>query len=124
MNQPNIKLYQCAIGGLIKTKHIEFWALNGTEIFTNCSTGGIVAGFYTRTGAWTDAIGAYCLPYKLNAVTYNVNGGSGTAPATQTQTAPAQNLTVSSSYTGTRTGFGDSVTSWAGRNKVVSSEGW
>ena len=36
MNQSDIKLYQCAIGGLIKTKHIEFRALSGIEILTNC----------------------------------------------------------------------------------------
>ena len=82
------------------------WALaaTGTEQFTNCTTG-IVAGFYTRTGAWTDAIGAYCLPYTLNTLSYNVNGGSGTAPASQTQTVPGQLLVTASTYAGTRTGF-------------------
>ena len=72
---------------------------------TNCSTNGIVSGFYTRIGAWTDAIGAYCVPYKLNTLTYNINSGGGTAPASQTQTSPGQLLTVSSAYSGTRTGF-------------------
>ncbi len=102
----NIRI-RCATPPALSDNAQTAWALSatGTEIFTNCSTGGIVAGYYTRTGAWTDAIGAYCLPYKLNAVSYNVNGGSGTAPASQTQTAPAQNLTVTSSYSGTRTGF-------------------
>ena len=82
------------------------WALaaTGTEQFTNCTTG-IVAGFYTRTGSWTDAIGAYCLPYTLNTLSYNVNGGSGTAPASQTQTVPGQLLVTASTYAGTRTGF-------------------
>lgn len=84
---------------------IWFTATTSNPASTNCSANGIVAGFYTRTGAWTDAIGAYCLPYSLNTVSYNVNGGSGTAPTSQTQTAPAQTLTVSSSYTGTRTGY-------------------
>ena len=76
---------------------------SGTESFSNCTTG-IVAGFFTRSGAWTDAIGAYCLPYALNTVTYNVNGGSGTAPSSQTQTQPVQAFTVAT-YSGTRTGF-------------------
>ena len=84
---------------------IWFTSTTSTPASTNCSTGGIVAGFFTRTGAWTDAIGAYCLPYSLNTLSYNVNGGGGTAPASQTQTAPAQTLTVTSSYIGTRTGF-------------------
>ena len=84
---------------------IWFTTTTSNPASTNCSANGIVAGFFTRTGAWTDAIGAYCLPYSLNTVSYNVNGGSGTAPTSQTQTAPAQTLTVSSSYTGTRTGF-------------------
>ena len=76
---------------------------SGTEQFSNCATG-IVAGFYTRTGAWTDAIGAYCLPYSLNTLSYNVNGGSGSAPSSQTQTQPVQALTIAT-YSGTRTGF-------------------
>jgi uncharacterized repeat protein (TIGR02543 family) len=84
---------------------IWFTATTSTPASTNCSANGIVAGFFTRTGAWTDAIGAYCLPYQLNTLTYNVNSGGGTAPAAQTQTSPGQQLTVSSSYSGTRTGF-------------------
>jgi len=83
---------------------IWFSATSATPSSTNCTTG-IVAGFFTRTGAWTDAIGAYCLPYSLNTLSYNVNGGSGIAPASQTQTVPSQQFTVSSSYAGTRTGF-------------------
>ena len=83
---------------------IWFTATTSNPASTNCSANGIVAGFFTRTGAWTDAIGAYCLPYSLNTVSYNVNGGSGTAPTSQTQTAPAQYLTIAT-YTGTRTRF-------------------
>ena len=84
---------------------IWFTATTSNPASTNCSANGIVAGFFTRTGAWTDAIGAYCLPYKLNTLSYNVNSGGGTAPASVTQTAPAQEFTVSSSYSGTRAGY-------------------
>jgi len=102
----NVRI-RCATPPALSDNAQTAWALaaTGTEIFTNCSANGIVAGFYTRTGAWTDAIGAYCLPFSLNTLTYNVNGGSGTAPSSQTQTTPAQQLTVSSAYSGTRTGF-------------------
>ena len=102
----NVRI-RCATPPALSDNAQTAWALaaTGTEIFTNCSANGIVAGFYTRTGAWTDAIGAYCLPFNLNTLTYNVNGGSGTAPSSQTQTTPAQQLTVSSAYSGTRTGF-------------------
>jgi len=102
----NVRI-RCATPPALSDNAQTAWALaaTGTEIFTNCSANGIVAGFYTRTGAWTDAIGAYCLPFSLNTLTYNVNGGSGTAPSSQTQTTPAQQLTVTSAYTGTRTGF-------------------
>ena len=102
----NVRI-RCATPPALSDNAQTAWALaaTGTEIFTNCSANGIVAGFYTRTGAWTDAIGAYCLPFNLNTLTYNLNGGSGTAPSSQTQTTPAQQLTVSSAYSGTRTGF-------------------
>jgi len=102
----NVRI-RCATPPALSDNAQTAWALaaTGTEIFTNCSANGIVAGFYTRTGAWTDAIGAYCLPYKLNTLSYNVNSGGGTAPASQTQTAPAQEFTVSSSYSGTRAGY-------------------
>ena len=102
----NVRI-RCATPPALSDNAQTAWALSatGSEIFTNCSANGIVAGFYTRTGAWTDAIGAYCLPFNLNTLSYNVNGGSGTAPASQNQTAPAQLLTVSSAYSGTRTGF-------------------
>ena len=75
----NVRI-RCATPPTLADNAQTAWALaaTGTEIFTNCSANGIVAGFYTRTGAWTDAIGAYCLPFRLNTLTYNVNGGSGT----------------------------------------------
>jgi uncharacterized repeat protein (TIGR02543 family) len=97
---------RCATPPLLSDAAQSTWGFtytSGTERATNCTTG-VVAGFYTRTGAWTDAIGAYCLPFSLNTVTYNVNSGSGTAPSSQTQTQPAQSLTLAS-YSGTRTGF-------------------
>ena len=100
----NVRI-RCATPPSLSDNAQTSWGLaaTGTEIFSNCSSG-IVAGFYTRTGAWTDAIGAYCLPYQLNTVTYNVNGGSGTAPVSQTQTAPAQSFTLAT-YSGTRSGY-------------------
>ena len=96
---------RCATPPLLTDNSAIIWytSTTATPASTNC-TSGIVAGFFTRTGAWTDAIGAYCLPFSLNTITYNVNGGSGSAPASQTQTAPAQSFTVST-YTGTRAGF-------------------
>lgn len=98
---------RCATPPSLSDNSALIWysATTSTPASTNCSANGIVAGFYTRTGAWTDAIGAYCLPYSLNTLSYNVNGGSGTAPPSQTQTSPAQLLTASSEYAGTRTGF-------------------
>lgn len=115
----NVRI-RCATPPSLNDNAQTAWALaaTGTEIFSNCNAGGIVAGFYTRTGAWTDAIGAYCLPYLLNTLSYNLNGGSGVAPANQTQTAPAQNLTVSSTYTGTRTRF-----TFAGWNTLANGLG-
>ena len=101
----NVRI-RCATPPLLGDAAQTAWGItytSGTEQFSNC-TSGIVAGFYTRTGAWTDAIGAYCLPYALNTVTYSVNGGSGSAPSSQTQTQPAQSFTVSN-YSGTRSGF-------------------
>ena len=51
---------RCATPPLLSDAAQTTWGFtytSGTERATNCTTG-VVAGFYTRTGAWTDAIGA------------------------------------------------------------------
>jgi uncharacterized repeat protein (TIGR02543 family) len=70
-----------------------------------CNAGDIIVGVYLYSNLWFDQLGARCAPFAKFTVSYNVNGGSGTAPSPQTQSTPAQELTVSSAYSGTRTGF-------------------
>ena len=70
-----------------------------------CRAGDVVVAVYLYANLWFDQLGAQCAPFSKFTVSYNLNSGGGTAPASQTQTAPGQQLTVSSSYSGTRTGF-------------------
>ena len=70
-----------------------------------CRAGDVVVAVYLYANLWFDQLGAQCAPFSKFTVTYNLNSGGGTAPASQTQTGPGQQLTVSSAYSGTRTGF-------------------
>ena len=70
-----------------------------------CNAGDIMVGYRVWSGAWLDGLAPRCAPFTKFTVTYNVNSGSGTAPATQQQSGPNASITLSSSYTGTRTGF-------------------
>lgn len=70
-----------------------------------CNAGDIMVGWRVWSGAWLDGIAPRCAPFTKFTVTYNVNSGGGTAPATQQQSGPNASITLSSSYTGTRAGF-------------------
>jgi uncharacterized repeat protein (TIGR02059 family)/uncharacterized repeat protein (TIGR02543 family) len=98
---------RCSEPPALSTQDSLIWysATTATSYSSNCSTGGIVTGFWWRTGAWTDAIGAYCNPFAVNTLSYNVNGGSGTAPASQNAPVTNQVLTISNTYSGTKSNF-------------------
>jgi uncharacterized repeat protein (TIGR02543 family) len=70
-----------------------------------CNAGDIMVGYRVWSGAWLDGLAPRCAPFTKFTVTYNVNSGGGTAPATQQQSGPNASITLSSSYAGTRTGF-------------------
>ena len=70
-----------------------------------CNAGDIMVGYRVWSGAWLDGLAPRCAPFTKFTVTYNVNSGGGSAPATQQQSGPNASITLSSSYSGTRTGF-------------------
>lgn len=70
-----------------------------------CNDGDVMVGQDTWSNLWFDALAARCAPLVKFKLSYNLNGGTGTAPATQTQASPISNLTVESSYSGTKTGY-------------------
>jgi len=70
-----------------------------------CNAGDIMVGWRVWSGAWLDGLAPRCAPFTKFTVTYNVNSGGGTAPATQQQSGPNASITLSSAYAGTRTGF-------------------
>jgi uncharacterized repeat protein (TIGR02543 family) len=69
-----------------------------------CNAGDIMVGWRVWSGAWLDGLAPRCAPFTKFTVTYNVNSGGGTAPATQQQSGPNASITIST-YTGTRSGF-------------------
>jgi len=69
-----------------------------------CNAGDIMVGWRVWSGAWLDGLAPRCAPFTKFTVTYNVNSGGGTAPATQQQSGPNAAITIST-YTGTRSGF-------------------
>jgi hypothetical protein len=69
-----------------------------------CTAGDLMVGWRIWSGAWLDGIAPRCAPYQKFNISYNVNGGSGTAPTTQTQSTPNESLTVAT-YSGTRAGY-------------------
>ena len=81
--------------------------VNGSGSFVNvsCPTGRVVVGAWAVTGAWIDRIGARCAPFNFLTVTYNVNGGSGTAPSTQTQAAIGGSVVVAGQGSVARTRY-------------------
>ena len=70
-----------------------------------CNAGDIMVGWRVWSGAWLDGLAPRCAPFTKFTVTYNVNSGGGTAPATQQQSGPNASITLSSAYSGTRAGF-------------------
>jgi uncharacterized repeat protein (TIGR02543 family) len=70
-----------------------------------CNAGDIMVGWRVWSGAWLDGLAPRCAPFTKFTITYNVNSGGGTAPATQQQSGPNASINLSSTYTGTRTGF-------------------
>jgi len=70
-----------------------------------CNAGDIMVGWRVWSGAWLDGLAPRCAPFTKFTVTYNVNSGGGTAPATQQQSGPNASITLSSAYAGTRAGF-------------------
>jgi uncharacterized repeat protein (TIGR02543 family) len=70
-----------------------------------CNAGDIMVGYRVWSGAWLDGLAPRCAPFTKFTVTYNVNSGGGTAPATQQQSGPNASITLSSAYSGTRAGF-------------------
>jgi uncharacterized repeat protein (TIGR02543 family) len=70
-----------------------------------CNAGDIMVGWRAWSGAWLDGLSPRCAPFNKYTVTYNVNSGGGTAPATQQQSGPNASITLSSAYSGTRAGF-------------------
>ena len=78
---------------------------SGSWVTVSCPTGQVVAGAWAVTGAWLDRIGARCAPFNFLTVTYNTNGGTGTAPATQTQTTIAGSIPISAQGNVARTGY-------------------
>ena len=69
-----------------------------------CNAGDLLVGAFIYSNLWFDQLGGRCAPFTKFTITYNVNGGSGSAPAVQQQTGPATSISVSS-YSGTRTRF-------------------
>ncbi len=69
-----------------------------------CNTGDLLMGFRTWSNLWFDQLYGVCAPFQKFNLSYSVNGGSGSAPATQTQSAPNETLTIAS-YSGTRSGY-------------------
>ena len=78
---------------------------SGSWVTVSCPTGQVVAGAWAVTGAWLDRIGARCAPFNFLTVTYNTNGGTGTAPATQTQTTVAGSIPISAQGNVARNGY-------------------
>ena len=70
-----------------------------------CNPGDVMVGWRVWSGAWLDGLAPRCAPFTKFTVTYNVNSGGGSAPAKQQQSGPNASITLSSSYSGTRTGF-------------------
>jgi uncharacterized repeat protein (TIGR02543 family) len=98
---------RCATAPTLNENNLVIWmaAYSTGAQDTNCSTSELMSGFYTRTGALTDAIGAVCSPYVLNKITLNSNGATtGTALADLAQSSPGTPITLPN-FTGTRTGF-------------------
>ena len=74
-----------------------------------CAANSVLVGMGKYTGAWLDSLYGVCSPFSTITLTYNVNSGSGTAPAAVTQLRIAP-FTISSSYAGLRSGF--TFTGW------------
>ena len=74
-----------------------------------CAANSVLVGMGKYTGAWLDSLYGVCSPFSTITLTYNVNSGSGTAPAAVTQLTIAP-FTISSSYAGLRSGF--TFTGW------------
>jgi uncharacterized repeat protein (TIGR02543 family) len=70
-----------------------------------CNSGDIQIGQHTFSNLWFDALGAVCAGFAPLTVTYNVNGGTGTAPTMQSATVINPVVTISNSYTGTKANF-------------------
>ncbi len=83
-----------------------------------CNAGDVMMGTTTWQNLWFDQLRSRCAPFNKFTLSYNLNGGSGTAPTTQTQTGPATPLTVAAGTGLTRTGF-----RFGGWNTLASSQG-
>ena len=70
-----------------------------------CSSGDFQIGQHTFSNLWFDALAAVCAPFAPLVVTYNVNSGTGTAPASQSGTVINPGITIANSYTGTRANY-------------------
>ena len=77
---------------------------SGTLGVATCAAGSVMSGAWAVTGAWLDRVGPRCSTYNKYGITYNVNGGSTTAPANTTQILPGDTLAFSN-YAGVRTGY-------------------
>ena len=82
-----------------------------------CAANSILMGMGKWTGAWLDSLYGVCKAYDSVTLTYNVNSGSGTAPTAVTQLSFTP-FTLSSAYTGSRTGF-----TFAGWNTLANGSG-
>ena len=69
-----------------------------------CASTSVMIGMGRWTGAWLDSLYGVCRNFAYFSLTYKANSGTGTVPATQTQSSIGGSLTVAT-WSGTRTGF-------------------
>lgn len=83
-----------------------------------CNTGDVMMGTTTWQNLWFDQLRSRCAPFLKYTVTYNVNGGTGTVPAIQTQSGPGSSIALSAQGSISRTGF-----RFGGWNTLTSGAG-
>ncbi len=93
-------------------------AVSGTTTDRSCTAGSLLTGMGTWTGAWLDSLYGVCKAFGTNTLTYNVNGGSGTAPPSVSPSSLTPTVATSTAYTGTRAGF-----TFAGWNTLANGTG-